>query len=108
MSSLIPYLLIVILAVMYIYDVVKWQTSIRKYTQLVSDQQKKITNIEQQLFFSEKEKEDYRKQLETTRSANKLLSADLDELHKNLKKQKDFNEILKFDNNNLRKDRKND
>lgn len=106
MSSLIPYLFIVILAVMYIYDVVKWQTSIRKYTGITSDQQKKITNLEQQLFFSEKEKEDYRKQLEITRSAKKLLSMEFDDAKREINKLKDFNEILKFDNNNLRNGRK--
>ena len=108
LSKFLPYFIIVLLASIYIYDVLKWQTVLRKYTGITSDQQKKIANLEQQLFFSEKEQEDSRKQLETTRSAKKLLSMEFDDAKREINRLKEFNEILKFDNNNLRKDRQND
>jgi chromosome segregation ATPase len=98
-SHAITGVLLLAAVAIYINDARKKKEQLAKYTGISSDLQRKVFCLEQQVKVEEEEKNDYKRQLESTRAENKLLSADLDKAHAELKKIRQFTEILQHDLN---------
>ena len=77
------------LSVLVIWDTLKSQALLGKYTQITSDQQKEILRLE--------------KHIEVLKGTNQLLSADLDKSQKETEKLREFNTILQMEYNKVKK-----
>lgn len=80
---------LVFVTVLYIWDTLKSQALLGKYTQITSDQQKEIIQLKHQL--------------EVLRNTNKLLSMEFDDAKKETEKLREFNTILQIEYNKEKK-----